>query len=156
VGVTFELAAGFDRADWIGLGPWENYADRRSAAVLAHWSSPISDLAVPYLRPQENGTRSGLSWLEIAAPDARVQVFPDRPIHINVSHHSVADLEAVEHWWELTERSATIVHIDIAHRGVGTGRIGPDTAPEFRAVDRHYEWRWRLRLLTDSCDESAR
>lgn len=150
VGVVFELAAGFDTVDWIGLGPWENYADRRSAATLARWSSPISAMAVPYLRPQENGTRSGVTWLEVAGARARVQVIPDRPVYINVSRIPVNDLEARDHWWELTPRDTTIIHIDLAHRGVGTGRIGPDTAPEFRITDRHYEWRWGLRLLTET------
>jgi beta-galactosidase len=152
VGMMFALAPGFDTVDWVGLGPWENYPDRRFAAITSLWSKPIAAMSVPYLRPQENGTRGDVTWVEIKGPQVRVQVIPDRPVHVNVSRHSIADLESADHWWELSPRDTTFVHVDVAHRGVGTGRIGPDTAPEFRVVNREYRWRWRLRLLTDLAD----
>ncbi|MGO7983806.1 hypothetical protein ACC691_38850, partial [Rhizobium johnstonii] len=51
-----------------------------------------------------------------------------------------------KHWWELPESRRTIVQLDIAHRGVGTAQLGPDTRPEFRLTDLEYHWSWRLRL----------
>ena len=35
--------------EWVGLGPWENYPDRHSSALLGRWASSIDDLATPYL-----------------------------------------------------------------------------------------------------------
>ncbi|WES66305.1 glycoside hydrolase family 2 TIM barrel-domain containing protein [Microbacter sp. GSS18] len=147
VGMAFELAAGFERAAWVGYGPWENYTDRRTAAMLGRWDLPIDDLAVPYLRPQENGTRSGVTRLELTGAAGRAVVACDRPVHVNVSRHSVADLESVDHWWELPHRETTVVHVDVAHRGMGTGRLGPDTGIAHRLTQTRYRWRWQLTLL---------
>jgi beta-galactosidase len=152
--MTFELVAGFDHVDWIGLGPWENYPDRRHGAVLGRWSCPIAEMSVPYLRPQENGTRGNVTWLEIAGPAGHVQIIPEGPAHINVSRYNIADLESAGHWWELTPRDTTVVHVDAAHRGTGTGRLGPDTAAEFRIVDREHTWRWRLHLVSVTRESS--
>ncbi|WP_229276351.1 glycoside hydrolase family 2 TIM barrel-domain containing protein [Agromyces kandeliae] len=154
IGMVFELVAGFDRAAWIGYGPWENYTDRRTAAMLGRWDLPIDDLAVPYLRPQENGTRSGVTRLELSGEAGRAIVTCDRPVHVNVSRHSVADLESVDHWWELPARDGTVVHVDVAHRGMGTGRLGPDTGIAHRLTQTRYRWRWQLMLESATTEES--
>lgn len=148
VGISFELAEGFDDAAWVGLGPWENYPDRASSALLARHQSPIDALATPYVRPQENGTRGGVTRLELSGPAGALRVEAATPLHMNVSRHSIAELEAHAdgHWWELPPSRKTVVHLDVAHRGVGTARLGPDTLPEQRFSGRHHSWQWSLTL----------
>ncbi|MWV51566.1 glycoside hydrolase family 2 (plasmid) [Rathayibacter sp. VKM Ac-2803] len=146
VGVVFELREGFDHAEWTGFGPWENYTDRRSGALLGRWSAPIDDLAVPYLRPQENGTRSGVVDLTMTGGRGVATLSSAAPLHVNASRYSVDELESVDHWWELPVREGTVVHVDVAHRGMGTGRIGPDTTAQHRLVESRYRWQWHLLL----------
>ena len=43
----------------------------------------------------------------------------------------------------------TVVHLDIAHRGVGTGLLGPDTRPPYRLAGNSYAWSWRLTLRSN-------
>ncbi|MEU4230623.1 hypothetical protein AB0F17_40580 [Nonomuraea sp. NPDC026600] len=50
------------------------------------------------------------------------------------------------HWWELPPSEATVIHLDIVHRGVGTGMLGPDTRPPYRPSGSEYAWQWRLTL----------
>ncbi|WP_067819797.1 glycoside hydrolase family 2 TIM barrel-domain containing protein [Actinomadura kijaniata] len=146
VGMEFELTDGFDQARWVGLGPWENYPDRRASALLGAWESPIDELAVPYLRPQENGTRGEVTELLLSGPAGTVRTRHATPLHMNVSRYTVSELEAAAHWWELRPSRRTIVHLDIAHRGVGTGFLGPDTRPAHRPSRSEHAWRWRLTL----------
>ncbi|MEV4019724.1 glycoside hydrolase family 2 TIM barrel-domain containing protein [Nonomuraea angiospora] len=146
VGMEFELADGFDQARWVGLGPWENYPDRRASALLAAWERPIDELAVPYLKPQENGTRGEVTELRLSGPAGTVRTVHATPLHMNVSRYSASELETAGHWWELQPSGTTVVHLDIAHRGVGTGLLGPDTRPAHRLSQRDYRWQWRLTL----------
>jgi beta-galactosidase len=146
VGMEFELADGFDQARWVGLGPWENYPDRRASALLGAWESPIDELAVPYLRPQENGGRGEVTELTLSGPAGTVRTVHATPLHMNVSRYSIGELEAAGHWWELQPSGKTVVHLDVAHRGVGTGLLGPDTRPKYRLAQREYGWQWRLML----------
>jgi len=63
---------------------------------------------------------------------------------MNVSHLRPADLESSRHDWELKARPETFVHLDVAHRGLGTAAIGPDTHPDFRVRGGEYRWSWQL------------
>jgi len=45
---------------------------------------------------------------------------------------------------ELVPRAQTVVHFDVAHRGLGTASCGPDTLPEYRVGPGKYEWSWRI------------
>jgi beta-galactosidase len=146
VGVAFTLATGFENAAWTGLGPWENYPDRKSSALLGRWSSPIAALSTPYIKPQENGTRGGVDELTLTGPSGRACVTANVPLHATISRHSISDLEKAGHWWELPESTHTHVILDIAHRGVGTAMLGPDARPVHRLHGRTYRWQWRLAI----------
>ncbi len=41
----------------------------------------------------------------------------------------------------------TIVHLDAAHRGLGTASCGPDTLPEYLVGPGTYEWSWTIASL---------
>ena len=41
-------------------------------------------------------------------------------------------------------RAETIVHLDAAHRGLGTASCGPDTLPEYLVGPGTYRWSWTL------------
>lgn len=146
VGIEFVLADGFTDVEYVGLGPWENYPDRNSSALVGRWSDSIDALAVPYVLPQENGTRGGVDALKISGVPGVVDVRSAQQLHINVARHTIAQLEDASHWWKLPDSAATIVHLDIAHRGVGTALLGPDTRKPFRLSGRTYSWRWSLDL----------
>ncbi|MFJ2171771.1 glycoside hydrolase family 2 TIM barrel-domain containing protein [Streptomyces sp. NPDC087851] len=146
VGMEFELVDGFEDARWVGLGPWENYPDRRASALLGSWESGIDDLAVPYLLPQENGTRGEVTAVTLTGPAGTVRTSHPTPLHMNVGRYRVGELEAAAHWWELPPSRKTVVHLDIAHRGLGTAVLGPDTHPRHRLPGSEYAWQWRLTL----------
>lgn len=146
VGMELELVEGFEEVQWVGLGPWENYPDRSAGALLGRWRSTVDGLDVPYVHPQENGTRGGVRHLAVTGPAGALVTDHAVPLHMNVSHHTVDDLEAAAHWWELPVRRTTTVHLDVAHRGVGTALLGPDTPRRHRLTGEEYAWQWRLRL----------
>lgn len=146
VGIAFELVPGFDCAEWLGLGPWENYNDRQASALLGRWRQTIPDLAVPYVQPQENGGRGAVEELILDGAAGTAATTHSVPLQMTVSRYSIAQLEEANHWWALPHSEATFVNLDIAHRGVGTAMLGPDTRHEYRASALEYTWRWQLKL----------
>ena len=63
-GLNFRLPGAFGRVTWYGRGPWENYQDRNTASFIGIWESTPDSLYVPYIRPQENGYRTDVRWVE--------------------------------------------------------------------------------------------
>jgi beta-galactosidase len=148
VGVVLETSPGLEQVEWFGRGPVETYPDRRRAGALARYRSTVTDLYVPYVRPQENGGRNAVHWIALA--DGRgggIRLAFDRPCQVSATHFRAADLAAAAHDVELSPRPETIVHVDVAHRGLGTASCGPDTLPEYRFGPGTYTWTWLIEPL---------
>jgi beta-galactosidase len=149
IGVVFELPAGFDELSWYGRGPLENMPDRNSGAVLGVWSAEPDEL--PYIVPQEFGLRTDCRWMEIirSRDGMRLRIEALNPVglHMSAIHHRDEDLFAAADVTELIWREALTVHIDVAHRGVGTASCGPDIDPRHSIAAGTYQFAYRLRLL---------
>lgn len=66
VGMEFCMPGDFSTFEYFGLGPFENYSDRCSAAVMGHYVQRVEDqYHYGYVRPQESGTRTGVKWMRI-------------------------------------------------------------------------------------------
>jgi len=143
VGVVMEAVPGLEHTEWFGRGPIETYPDRHRGAPIARWRSTVSDEYVPYVRPQENGGHCDVRWLELSDGKGRgFRLTTDRPRQLSATHFRASDLAAAKHDVELTPRAETVIHLDVAHRGLGTASCGPDTLPEYLVGPGIYEWCW--------------
>ncbi|MGW4513170.1 glycoside hydrolase family 2 TIM barrel-domain containing protein [Streptomyces sp. NPDC004393] len=146
VGAVFETVPGPDLLEWYGQGPWESYPDRAAGAPVGHHSAPVDELFTPYLRPQESGGRHCVRHFTLWAPDATgLSVRLDEPRQISVTRHRAEDLTAAGHHDELVARPGCVVHIDAAHRGLGTASCGPDTSASYLIPPGVHHWSWTLR-----------
>jgi beta-galactosidase len=148
VGMVLEAVPGLERVEWFGRGPVETYPDRRRGGAVGRWSSTATELFVPYVKPQENGGRADVRWLELSDGSSRgFRLTFDRPLQVSATHFRAQDLAEAKHATELAPRPETIVHFDVAHRGLGTASCGPDTLPEYRFGPGEYRWAWTLTPL---------
>jgi beta-galactosidase len=148
VGSVLETVAGLDVLEWFGQGPWESYPDRSTGAPVDHHTLPVDELFTPYLRPQESGGRHGVRHFTLSAPDATgLSVDLGEPSQVSVTRYRAEDLAAAAHHDELVPRPGCVVHLDAAHRGLGTASCGPDTSPSYLIAAGTHRWSWTLRVL---------
>jgi beta-galactosidase len=144
VGTVFEVVAGLEQVSWLGPGPQESYPDRRAAGALGRHTSDVTGLRTRYLRPQESGGRFGVRRFSLSGAAGRMEVVLDEPRQVSWAHHTAQDLDAATHDHEVPVRPQTVVHLDAAHRGLGTASCGPDTLAEYRFGPGTYTWSWVL------------
>jgi beta-galactosidase len=148
VGVRFSLPGRFRDLRWFGRGPHENYPDRNASAILGTWSGK-PDLP-PYLVPQEFGLRTDTRWLECADPITgdvlRVDVLEPVALHMSATNYRAEDLYACGNEADLWPRDELVVHLDVAHRGLGTASCGPDVLPKYRLTSGDFAFAYRLSL----------
>ncbi len=145
VGTVLEVAAGLDRMEWFGRGPHETYPDRRRAGRVGRWRSTLDELFTPYVRPQESGGRADVRWIVLADAAGRgLRITLDRPRQVSATRFRAEDLASATHHGELVPRPNAVVHLDAAHRGLGTASCGPDTLPEYLVGPGTYRWSWVL------------
>jgi len=143
VGVRLDLVPGLRRLVYFGRGPFENYADRKTAADLGVWENTVAGEYVDYVMPQEHGHHTDVRWLELSAPasvrrPATLRVEAVGALEFNASHFTAEDLYAARHTTDLKARPETILYLDAAQRGLGTASCGPDALQPYRlAAGRH-------------------
>ncbi|MEX1105327.1 MAG: glycoside hydrolase family 2 TIM barrel-domain containing protein [Ilumatobacteraceae bacterium] len=146
VGVTFALPAGFDRVRWYGRGPFENYPDRNAGSPLGVWEGPPDES--PYLVPQEFGLRTDCRWIELVDTTSgqvvRIDALQPGGLAFSATHCTVGDLYAAATDTDLSPRPELIVHLDAAHRGLGTASCGPDVLPQYRLAAGTYDVTYRI------------
>ena len=68
-GMRFTMPGWYSTLDYYGYGPWENYCDRHSAALVGRYVQPVAEqYHYGYPRTQESGTKTGLKWLRVLDP----------------------------------------------------------------------------------------
>ena len=148
VGVQFSLPGRFSTLRWFGLGPHENYPDRRSSATVGVWTGAPD--APPYLVPQEFGLRCDCRWLECiddrGGQRVRIDALLPTALHMSATNYTAADLTAAANQADLVARDQLVVHLDVAHRGLGTASCGPDVLPAYRLPAGRFEFAFRLSL----------
>ncbi len=129
VGIMLETVAGFEELAWYGRGPHENHVDRREGAAIGLHRGSVDEQHVPYVMPQENGSKCDVRWFELSNGSDRLRFIADPLFEFSVHHYSPADLLASRHEPDLIDRKRqeTFVLIDLLQRGVGTGSCGPQT-----------------------------
>ena len=134
VGMAFVLDKAWEKVKWYGRGPWENYIDRADCTPLGNWHSTVSDLYTAYPVPQENGHRTGTSYLEFLTRDGAHSVQIEtrgKPFGFNALHYSTEDLDRARHSHELAPRGVVFVNLDAAHMGLGNSSCGPGVLEKY-------------------------
>jgi len=146
IGLRLDLVPGYEQFSYYGLGPLENYADRKSGSVLGIHQGTVTDTYVDYVMPQEHGHHTEVRWLELAAgknaPAIRVGGSPT--LEFNATHFAAEDLYAAKHTTDLVPRPETILYLDARHRGLGTGSCGPDVLEEYKIKGNRFRFEFTL------------
>ena len=120
---------------WQGLGPFENYPDRKAAARYGHYTLPIEEMQTRYIFPTDNGLRCGCTQLEVSSLKANGQFY------FNVSEYGQAQLDEAKHTCDLTPQDCVFVYIDHAHMGVGgDDSWSPSTHKAFLLEEKRYRY----------------
>ena len=65
-------------------------------------------------------------------------------LHISASPHSAEQLYAAATHTDLPPSDGLHVHLDAAHRGLGTASCGPDVLPQYRIKPGRYRFAYRI------------
>jgi beta-galactosidase len=147
LGVQFELPPEFGFIRWFGRGPHENYPDRNASAMHDVWAREPDEL--PYLVPQEFGLRTDCEWVEFVSPTAtvRIDVLQPATLHFSAVHHTPLQLQAALDTTQLLRSTDLVVHLDVAHRGLGTASCGPDVLPDYEIGSGTFEFGYLVRRI---------
>lgn len=140
IGMQLQLPSDNQKVQWYGRGIHENYPDRKTGAKMGVYSATVDELHVPYIRPQENGNRTDVQWLEIStAAKNGLRIEGD---HLNFSAHnySLANLSSATHTIDLKKADFVTLNIDHRVSGVGGSSFMYNFKENFLLKDSNYSY----------------
>ena len=144
VGTLFELDGSLSDLVYFGTGSHESYPDRKIGRI-ARYISTVAAQYIPYVRPQENGGHAAVRWFEVTNSAGNGLRFAmSKPAQVSVTPNRDGELADATHDVEVKACGNTVVHIDAAHRGVGTASCGPDTLDKYIIKTGVHTWEWTV------------
>lgn len=171
VGMQVTLPATYNQVSYFGRGPGENYWDRLTASFVGYYKSTVADLYTPYIRPQENGYRTDVRWVSLTDQDGQGILVCGEPVVCFSAHHSLREdftsthrnydsrvenpQQYNRHTVDVVTRQLISLNIDYRQMGVGGDNSwGARTHPPYCLADSVYQYRFRIRLIDKSDNQS--
>lgn len=134
--------------EWFGLGPHENYQDRRRSAWTGVHAGLVSELFDLYLDPQESSNRTEIRWTRF--DDLLFEAVGERRLEVSAYPYAPLDIELARHPIDLTARESTglvYVNLDYGQMGLGgTNSWGQLPLERYRLHARgQYEYGFRIK-----------
>ncbi|MGL1886792.1 MAG: DUF4981 domain-containing protein [Reichenbachiella sp.] len=124
-GVRFAIDDQYQSVQYYGRGPHENYVDRNTAAYIGLYDSKVEDFYVPYIRPQENGYRTDVRFVNLVNQRGKgLQIEAKGQFSFSVHHVPQEDFDpgnfkAQRHASDVASKGKTYFSIDYKQTGVG-------------------------------------
>ena len=159
LGLTMRLAPALEHIKYYGRGPWENYIDRCTGSFVGLYESTVAEQYVNYVRPQDNGYKSGVRWAEFTDGAGKgVRFEASEPLFMQALHYGWEDIFLARHdgWQKHTlqirryappvAQRDVILNLDVRQTGLGGASVGPATMEKYR-FDPSKPVSWTLRVL---------
>lgn len=153
-GMQMQMPRSFDKVEYYGRGPIENYIDRKANTNLGIYRQSVAEQFYSYIRPQETGTKSDLRWWKtINAAGRGIQVVAAEPFSASALHYTIESLDEGTHKQqghspEVEEADLTNLCLDLIQAGLGCedswGRIA---RPEYQVPYGDYEFTFILKPM---------
>ena len=124
-GNNFIIDKTYNNVSWYGRGPFENYQDRKTAALVGLYESKVADLYFEYIRPQANGNRTDIRTLSFTNSKGQgIEVFAPQTFGFSAHNQYNSDFDEgmqkkQRHTYDVPKRDLISINIDHSQMGVG-------------------------------------
>jgi beta-galactosidase len=153
VGMLLSLADGFEKIQYYGRGPHENYCDRKTSAFLGIYQTTMAEQVIPYVSAQEFCNHTDTRWLVISDKNGYGLKFVGLPVfEFSAIPYTPEDLtlnsRGEKHFVDVPRRSNLYVTIDLAQMGMGgDDSWGAKPHPQYLIKPQPYSWTFSLQPL---------
>ena len=139
LGLSMRLDPSLEKMRYFGRGPWENYIDRNSGAFFGIWNSTVTEQYEPYVRPQDNGYKSDVRWVQFLDEKNRgIKFESDVPLFMQALHVEEDDLHQARHingepkkYRKLEFQDDIFLKLDARQCGLGGSSCGPQPLKKY-------------------------
>ncbi len=155
-GMRMVLSKEYEKLNYYGRGPWENYSDRKTASFMGIYEDKISNQYTwTYIRPQEAGYKTDVRWLELKDDKGKgIRIEGEQPLGFSAMDVSTESLDsgaskAQRHPTDIKVEDKIYLHVDLKQRGVGGDNSwGALPHDPYRLLGDVYSYSYTISLLS--------
>ena len=148
-GLQTTIPKDFNKTEFYGKGPHENYRDRIQSAKLGRYAMATNTIAFDYIYPQENGNRSEVRELKLVSPDVKLNIKGYPTVDFSIWPYTQETLDKATRTYELKYENFYTLNIDYKQVGVGGDNSWGAEAlalPAYRLEGNHYEYSFFMKF----------
>ncbi|MDR1381661.1 MAG: DUF4981 domain-containing protein [Tannerella sp.] len=138
IGLTVNFDSSFDRIEWYGRGPQENYPDRKTGYKLGIYHASVDEMYEPYLLPQDYGLRTDNRHVQLSDREGRGISFKmNRLFNFNAYPYSTSHLTKARYTCQLQKQESITFNLDYVTSG--TGCTARSILPAYRVYPQAFD-----------------
>ena len=161
LGMYMVLPAEYEMMTWLGRGPHESYADRKSSALIGQYQATVWEQYHPYVRAQETGNHCDVRWVALRNQQGEgLLITGEEPLSVSAWNFSMEDLTHVSsqierrHGGSIYKKDMVWLNIDHKQMGVGGDNTwGAQVHPEYTITP--HEWKYTFTMQPLKAEENA-
>ena len=146
-GIRMFLKKEIDEVSYYGVGPMESYVDKHRAGIHGKYTANVTDMHEDYLRPQENGSHWDCDYVTVKGGDTGLAIAGEKSFSFNASVYTQEELAEKRHNFELIPCGSTVLCVDYAQNGIGSGSCGPALIEKYRFCEKEFSFRLELKWM---------
>ncbi len=148
LGLALDCKQSFDHFRYYGLGPDENYSDRKAAAYIGDFAYAVQDLLENNLKPQFCGNRQGCLCRLTDTNGIGLAVWQQSGMNFSALPYDQAELSAATHLQDLAPSHHTMLYLDGAVSGIGTNSCGPELPERYQVTAEKQSFGFTFKPIT--------
>ncbi len=154
-GMQLQMPKQYDRIEYYGRGPAENYIDRNSSEFIGVYNNKVQDEYFEYVRPQESGNHTDVRWFRVLSEQGSgLEFYSNAPMEASALPYTMDQLDDGMHkdkkWGhhsgDLIPAGKTQVHIQQRQFGLGcVNSWGAWPRDEYRVEFKDYDFTFAIR-----------
>ncbi|NBJ36870.1 beta-galactosidase subunit alpha [Serratia fonticola] len=133
IGLDIGINGGFDRVNYYGRGPEENYQDSQQANLIDIYQTTVAEMFEHYPFPQNNGNRQHVRWAALTNRHGTgLLVKPQQPINFSAWEYTSQNLHQAQHTNELKPSGYITLNLDHQVMGLGSNSWGSEVLDSYR------------------------
>ena len=145
-GLRLVLPEELANVEYYGLGPVENYIDKRRASYHGRFTGTVDAFFENYTRPQENGSRGDTDHVTLSGDGVKLSVAADAPFSFSVSRYTQEELTRKAHNFELVPSGHVILCVDHRQDAIGSNSCGPEPKEIYQFLEKEFTFSFGIRI----------
>ena len=144
IGMQLQLPKTTQNISWYGRGPFENYPDRKTGSKIGVYRSTVDAQYVPYIRPQENGNKTDVNWVQMTQDEGYGLRVDGHKLNISTHNYSLENLSKATHTNDIRDADYVTLNIDYKTSGLGGSSFRYNFLEKYLLKEKEYSYSFWL------------